>query len=465
MKNKIAFFLITFFLLFFAAAIVYFPALPGTFILDDYVWIQPLNVAQIKHLFVGSWEHGNTLRPIMRLQFFSSLLLFGEQPLYWHLTNIFLHTLISAACFYFLYQITKNKYISFAAALIFAIFPGNHEVVAWISGRTHSFGLLLSLGAGYLLYRSFSASRYQYLQLISGFILFLAALLTYEVAFAVPLALFVAMFLPHKLSWRSFYISLASVLLLVGLIFYRIKILGSIGSTNQHTDNIFLAPFLNLRGIRDLFWYSKELKIAMALICSLLGILAIRKKIWQQTETASYFVLFFCLIIIAYLPFAIVQGVAPRFLYSSFFFFCIAVGVLSNGLLIKTPSKLFRHSLLAITYFIIIASAGRTWQVSTRYKEVAHAFKIIPAQIKQDFPMWPEKRDLVLYKIPNSNKNVLAFLTYTDKAIERAYEGNAIGKVYRAERLSAEELSLILSRNPIEYTFIDFNSGVKQIIK
>src|SRR3989338_3662049 len=105
MKNKITFFLITFFLLFFAAVVVYFPALPGTFILDDYVWIQSLNIEQIKHLFVGSWEHGNTLRPIMRLQFFSSILLFGEQPLYWHLTNIFLHTLISAACFYFLYKI------------------------------------------------------------------------------------------------------------------------------------------------------------------------------------------------------------------------------------------------------------------------------------------------------------------------------------------------------------------------
>lgn len=451
-----------FLILFSAGAVAYFPALPGTFILDDYVWIQPLSMSEISHLFVGSWEHGNTLRPIMRLQFLSSLILFGENPLYWHLTNIMLHAFIGTACFSFLHAITKQKHIALGTALLFTIFPANHEVVAWISGRTHSFGLLLSLASGYLLYRSFFASRYQYAQMLGGYALFLAALLTYEVAFAVPIGLFAAIVLLKKIRWRSFLICTASLLILAALVYYRIRILGSVGSTNQHYDNIFLAPFLNLRGIRDLFWYSKELKIAIVLLGALLGTAMLKKRIWQAREF-SQILLFFSLTIISYLPFAIVHGVAPRFLYSSFFFFCIGMGLVFHAVWQRIQLPVLRYSATALVIFILIASAGRTWQVSVRYKEVAHAFSLIPAQIKEDIPVWPKGKNLLLYDMPNSNNNVLAFLTYTDKAIARAYGTQPIGVVYRAERLTDEELSEVLRRDPFIYRFVGFNAGVIRV--
>jgi hypothetical protein len=119
-----------FFLLLLGITVIYFPALTQPFIMDDYVWIEPLTLAKVVHLFVGSWEHGNTLRPVMRLQFFMDRFLFGERSLLWHFTNVLFHTIISWCLYKLVYINTSNRRAALFGAILFAVYPTNHEVVA-----------------------------------------------------------------------------------------------------------------------------------------------------------------------------------------------------------------------------------------------------------------------------------------------------------------------------------------------
>jgi len=166
--------------------------------------------------------------------------------------------------------------------------------------------------------------------------------------------------------------------------------------------------------------------------------------------------------IIAYGPFVIVHGVAPRFLYTSLFFCALSLTTFYAYLKDRLP-KSAKIAALVLVILILIFSLGRTWQVANRYKQVSDAYTDIVATVTSDFPTWPDGKDMLFYKIPKTNKNVLAFLTYFDKAINYGYHGQTDGKVYRAEQLSSEELEKILKQKPIIYEFEGFGKGVRRV--
>lgn len=464
MKKTNIYLLGIFIALFIGTTIVYFPSLQGTFILDDFAWIQPMTLSQIKHIFVGSWEHGNTLRPIMRLQFLSSRILFGENPFWWHMVNIFLHALVAYATYLITRTITKKEWLSFLTASLFAIYPTNHEVVAWISGRTHSFGLLLSLAAGIFIYRSFLLSRHQWFNGIVGFLFLFNAFLSYEISFAIPFGLIAAISIIGPRTKKSWSLSLGSLAVLGILIAYRYQVLGSIGSVGTHHSNIFLAPFKNFQAVTTLFLYTKELKLSIALLFTFLLYILFLHKIWKGwPEKFKAGILFFSLTVISYLPFVIVKGVAPRFLYTSLFFFFLCIAILYD---VAEPyiSKKTRIGLAVLMVIILIASSVRTWQVSNKYKLVSDAYINITETLKMDYPTWPKGRDVLYYNIPGKYENILAFLTYFEKAVKYGYHGNLSGRVYRADYLSSEELKKILEKKPIIYEFIGFKKGIERLV-
>lgn len=445
-------------------ALAYLPAIQKTFISDDYVWIEPLSRNQILPLFTGSWEHGNTLRPIMRLQFFVDRVIFGERAIFWHLTNLFLHALVSWCCYRLIRAIGGSRLLAVTGALIFALFPTNHEVVAWVSGRTHSFGLLLSLAAGLLLYKGATIEKNYCYYLTSGYLILLAAFLTYEISFVVPVALLAALLLFTSPTRRAWLTILASFGLLAGLIVYRFLVLGgTVGSVSRQYDNIFLAPFYNLPALKMFYWHSTDLKITLSLLTLLLVIIPIRQKFWKgQSQALTHAVYFIILTILTYLPFSVVKGVAPRFLYSSLFFLTLAGSaayIYAAPLVAKARAR-FLFPALAI--LILLFSAIHTRELANKYGVVTHTYEIIIAQVKRDFPEWPEGQDMIFFGLPNTNREVVAFITYFDKALGRAYP-KMTGRVYRSQDLTAEELKLRLtSKQNIIYDFTGFGKGVKK---
>jgi len=443
---------------------LYYPTLHGTFILDDYVWIEPLTLAQIGKLFVGSWEHGNTLRPIMRLLFLLNHTLFHDLSFGWHLTNVLLHTSVSWFVYFILQKSTKRNWIARISAVLFAIMPTHHEVVAWISGQTHAWGLLLSLIAGLLFYYSLQQNQ-RHLEIeIAGYVVMFLAFLTYEISFIIPLTMLVCLILfPQLKSKKIWRIVGISFLLLFLLIIYRYFVLGhSTGSVGAQQTNIFLAPFFNARAVLHLFFYTKTLTF---FYCVLIFLLAVGLFI-KTKGIRPYGKLSICcalLAVLAYLPFSVMNGVAPRFLYSTLFFFVLTIGFsLSN---IQTSYKPYHFFLWLIVGNIITLSIVRTSQTASVYSALADSYERVRNQVTNDYPLWPRNRALLFYHIPNGvadgTQGVLAFLTYFDRAIRYGYPNQEAPQlIFRAERLSPDELNKILLHQPIVYDFVDLQHGV-----
>ncbi|EKE07418.1 MAG: tetratricopeptide TPR_2 repeat protein [uncultured bacterium] len=460
--NFIAWFFI--FVIIFA---LYYPALHGTFILDDYVWIEPLNLAQIGHLFIGSWEHGNTLRPIMRLLFFASRIMFDEWPFGWHLINIFLHTSITWFIYFILQKISKKHLLPILIALLFAVHPDHHEVVAWISGQTHSWGLLISLISGLFFYLSFTKLQKNKLNITLAYIFLILGFLTYEVSFAVPLILTTTLIIFKELRNKKNYLLTFCTFLILGmLIVYRYFILGkSLGSVGTNQSNIFLAPFHNLRSVVLLFFYTKQILLSY-LALFILIITASYKYFFKTNLYLKLTLLSFASVVITYLPFAIVKGVAPRFLYSSIFFFILGLGFFI--LAIKQEKKIINYLIYVSIAITLILSLTRATQTISQYKKLTDTYTLVRNQVTTDYPTWPDKKDMLFYDIPNGipdgNRSILAFLTYFDKEILYGYKNQTIsGKIYRAEKLSSENLQKLLDNKPIIYKFKNLESGLEKI--
>ncbi|MFH1675658.1 MAG: hypothetical protein ABIC40_01450 [bacterium] len=74
-------------------------------------------------------------RPIAILSFNIDYLVWGDNPVGFHLTNIALHSLNCLLVYFLLLKLDIGRIIAVASSLVFALFPTHSEAVAWISGR------------------------------------------------------------------------------------------------------------------------------------------------------------------------------------------------------------------------------------------------------------------------------------------------------------------------------------------
>lgn len=131
---------------------------------------------------------GNYYRPLFLLWLRLNYLVFGTDPLGWHATTVLCHVVATYLVFRFMEQLTHDRWIAFAAAVIFGVHPAHIENVAWISGVTDPLMTCAMLGSGMAFLR-FRESRKPWILLVSlG--LFALALLAKETAAIVPALVF-----------------------------------------------------------------------------------------------------------------------------------------------------------------------------------------------------------------------------------------------------------------------------------
>ena len=115
--------------------------LQGSFkTMDDEVSIiqneQIQSFSNIPNLFTSSFFNANSYyRPLVSLTYMIEYHFFGLNPLFYYLTNIFLHVAISLSLFWLLILLLKDRLTAFAVALLFAVHPIHWEAVSNISGR------------------------------------------------------------------------------------------------------------------------------------------------------------------------------------------------------------------------------------------------------------------------------------------------------------------------------------------
>src|SRR3989338_2522386 len=127
------------FLLLLLPLFLYLPSLNSEFVaLDDELLIldnptaHGLTWENIQHAFT-SYDHELYI-PLTLLTYQIEYSLFGQNPIFYHITNLLLH-LANTLLLFVLLRKFANESTAFLAALLFGIHPINTEAVMWASAR------------------------------------------------------------------------------------------------------------------------------------------------------------------------------------------------------------------------------------------------------------------------------------------------------------------------------------------
>ncbi len=147
-----------------AAFVCYHAVLDAGFVWDDeYIVLQnPLIRAPLwsfnifrQDIINSSFTYTIYYRPIQILSYAVDYRLWGLEPLFFHLSNIFIHFLNGVLVFALSWRLLRKKAVSLLAALLFVIHPAHAGAVSYISGRADLlfffFGFLFMLS--YVLFR------------------------------------------------------------------------------------------------------------------------------------------------------------------------------------------------------------------------------------------------------------------------------------------------------------------------
>ncbi len=181
------------------AAIVYLPALGGSFVADDADQIVLAHAGFAWHAIPAYFTHSvweyllsvrtNYYRPVFLVWLTINYKLFGLEPVWWHAAAVALHLAATALLYFVARRVTRDQLTAGIAALIFGVHPAHVETVAWLSGATDSL-LAVSMFAAILCY--LRAREDPHLRIrweVNAVALFAMALFTKETAVVLPILL------------------------------------------------------------------------------------------------------------------------------------------------------------------------------------------------------------------------------------------------------------------------------------
>jgi len=217
----------------------YHSVLNSGFLLDDFKHLGYAYSANhgdpsgLLRTFAGNWT-GQTdgltsFRPGISLSFWFDNLLFGLNPVGYHVTNLVMFSGCTFLCGLLAYQLAadaphRQRLLTGTGAMIlFALYPIHAESVSWIIGRVDvhcTFFYLLSLSL-YLQFRKAGSIAFFGLSLV----FFLASLVCKEMAVTLPVVIALAeLFLSAPLNWQI--ISIRKKLVFVGSFFVALGAFG-----------------------------------------------------------------------------------------------------------------------------------------------------------------------------------------------------------------------------------------------
>lgn len=156
----------------------------------------------LKHTFT-SYVQGN-YHPLTMLSFCWEYQKHKLNPKPYHIHNLILHLLNTLLVLYLIWLLSKQKWVAFITALLFAIHPMHVESVAWVAERKdvlYSFFYLSALCA-YIFY--LQKENKKALFYVFTFLLFILAVLSKAMAVSLPIALFaIDYFLDRKITLKT----------------------------------------------------------------------------------------------------------------------------------------------------------------------------------------------------------------------------------------------------------------------
>ncbi|MFO7560891.1 MAG: hypothetical protein R6X10_18845 [Desulfobacterales bacterium] len=441
------------------SCILFAPSINAWFVLDDYKWLEKVSPGTLISFFHGSWGHGVAYRPVMRVSFFSDLLLFGENPLGWHLHSYLIHAFNAIFLLVIVQLLSRNWTLAGLTSVFFIVSPLGYENVVWISARVNSLGSFFYLSAFccFLIYflpgarqeleiKSFNHNEKRISEnsrngkrhpkgfLVASFILFTIGLMTYEAVVSFPLLLGLVMISHGKCTD----LKLRHLLLLLalfggwqaGFLVFRYHALGkSIGGVAGHSPDYFIGLIHNISTVYALFksHFQKDTIIVPLLILTLIFLFL--KQKWTSVKNIIFIL---SALAILYLPFSMVEGVAIRFFYMvQIPYLLLIAGALMFWL--KSDKILIKAFTGFVVFVIILANIKLSYSQAGDWKKAGEIAKSIPEQVKKMYPQNLSGVDFAFYNIPDTYQSAGVFISYFDSAVKRMYnrfDGNVYKNLY-----------------------------------
>ncbi len=175
-------------------------------------------------------------RPFIRLFFGLCYRAFGLNSTYWHLANLFIYLIVVSLCYFLVRELTTQR-VAVLSTLLFAVHPLHSESVAYVNGSVDTLHAAFFLPAFllFIFYEKEQDVKRRAEYLLGSCLLFLAAMLTKELAITLP-PLIVIYVLLHSHSsfkeriWRSAKATLPFLATFICYLLLRLFTYGSLGA-------------------------------------------------------------------------------------------------------------------------------------------------------------------------------------------------------------------------------------------
>jgi hypothetical protein len=185
----------------FLPVLVYGQAIFFNFVYDDHTqigwntWIRSLH--NLPKFFTHSvWGFMNNAgahnyyRPLQFVWYAICYRLFGDSPAAWHAASLLLHLAVVGAVFWCGMEVLQDRLTAALGALLFAIHPIHCEVIAWVAGVPEPLCALFAVSSFAACLRARREGSFATAWRVLSWILGLAALLSKETAFCLPILVF-----------------------------------------------------------------------------------------------------------------------------------------------------------------------------------------------------------------------------------------------------------------------------------
>ncbi len=192
---------------------------------------------KIGDAFTQSYIEGNYYRPIIILSFIVDAQIGGQNALFFHLSNVLLHSILSCLVFLLLIKLRIKWVWAIMLACFFAVSPLMSNAVSWIAGRNDIIVAFFSILSILFLIEFLEENKWYIFvfHIVSMFLAFLSK----ETAIALPIICFLYLFLFHREKNIS-----KSIFYLIWIILPVIYVMIRSGMTKNHVPT-GIIPFFN----------------------------------------------------------------------------------------------------------------------------------------------------------------------------------------------------------------------------
>ncbi len=411
---------------------LWLPALEAQRVSDDFQVVGRIGFSDVLRYFRESFGFGrNEYRPLTAASFALDRWIWGEQAAGYHFTNLVLHWTVSVLLFALLRSLLRDVPAALLAAALFALHPVTHERVAWIAARD---GLVSGafLMAALRLYAAFRRNqRPPFLFLALG--TQAAALLAYEGAVIGPLLVLAAeaCFFARR-RWHDmlrfaspFALVTAAYVVLWWLIFR-----GSVGAYAFAGDAGEVAENYG-RLLYSLFFGHRRLLLALAYAVIVLGAF-VRLRAWRSSAAFG-----FAFLVIAYLPFAVLDGFAHRFAYmSAAGFATLLAGAIVSAARLGRPAA--RTAILAAAVLVSGYYLVTVRRILAEWIAAGEIAARLTRAVRHLQPDLPEGAVVMMRGVPAMHGRAMVFPTGLEVAVEQQY-----GKRLNVRKVTAFDRQVI----------------------